>query len=305
MPNTEVYAMRSNRDGTMISVMKTMPDGPAKAVLQMAHGMAEHKERYAELCGYLAGRGYVTVMNDHRGHGASAARAEDLGFFGRDGARALVDDLRQITLSIRAEFPGLPVFLYGHSMGSLAVRAYRSLYEGDIDGLIVCGSPGENPAAGIGLSLAKGIALFRGERHRSALLANLTGGSLSARFASEGPYAWLSTDKAEVEKYEADPLCGFRFTANGYQALLGLMRMAYMPATAQKPDMPVHFLSGEDDPCMPDTKGFEAAVEAFRRDGYTRVTSAIYPGMRHEVHNERGREAVYRDLADVLDRFCG
>lgn len=306
MPSTSIYTIPSNRDGALISVMKTVPDGPVKAVLQMAHGMAEHKGRYGDLCRYLSDRGYATVINDHRGHGASVKSAEDLGYFGKDGARALVDDLHQITLSIRADFPGKPVYLYGHSMGSLAVRAYRALYERDIDGLIVCGSPGRNPAAGAGLLLAQATALFRGERYRSAFLANLTGGALSARFASEGsPFAWLSTQKEEVVKYEADPLCGYRFTVNGYKALLRLMRMAYTPARAQKPDMPIHFLSGSDDPCMPDAKGFEDAVEALRRDGYTRVTSKVYPGMRHEVHNERDRASVYRDIADLMDGWLG
>ena len=147
MPKTTEYTMKSNSDGLRISVLCIEPDTAPKAVLQMAHGMAEHKERYIGLMEYLASRGYVCVMNDHRGHGKSICFAEDLGYFGKVGAKYIVDDLHQITLDLRAKYPGLPLFLYGHSMGSLVVRCYRSIYEKDIDGLIVCGSPGRNEKA--------------------------------------------------------------------------------------------------------------------------------------------------------------
>lgn len=295
------YSVRSERDGTMLSVLKVSPESRIRGVLQMAHGMAEHKERYTAMMQFLADRGYVCVMNDHRGHGASVASEKDLGYFGKDGANALVDDLHQITTALRKEYPGVPLYLYGHSMGSLAVRVYRNRYEADIDGLIVCGSPGQNPAADAGIRLIKLLTVFKGGHGYSKLITKMTGG-MSARFANEGsPFAWLSTVHGEVEKYEKDPLCGFPFKLNGYQALMELMKQAYMPAKTAKPDMPVHFLSGADDPCMPDKAGFENAVNVMRANGCARVTSKLYEGRRHEIHNEDIREQVYADIADLLD----
>lgn len=303
MPKTTEYIMKSKCDGLNISVLKIEPDTAPKAVLQMAHGMAEHKERYIPLMEYLASRGYVCVMNDHRGHGKSICFAEDLGFFGRGGAKNLVDDLHQLTLDLRALYPGLPVFLYGHSMGSLIVRTYRSIYEQEIDGLIVCGSPGRNEKARTMAKLLHAFMTFHGAHARSGLVEKMTAVS-NKRFEHEGsPFAWLNSDPAEVQKYEDDPMCGYRFTLNGYHALAKLLVGAYMPMKTAKPDMPVHFLAGADDPCLPDEAGFMDAVEQMKQNGCRRVTHKLYPGMRHEIHLERDRQQVWQDLGDLMDSW--
>lgn len=299
------YKMRSQADGLNVSVLEIAPEGEPGAVLQMAHGMAEHKERYIPMMQALAGRGYVCVMNDHRGHGKSVAWEQDLGYFGKEGARYLVEDMHQLTGLLKEKYPGLPVYLYGHSMGSLAARVYRSLYEADIDGLVLCGSPGRNPGADAAIRIVSALTAVRGANYRSWLVEKMSSG-MAGKYAAEGSkFAWLSTDKAEVQKYEDDPLCGFRFTLNGYKALFKLLSAAYMSAPAKKPEMPVHFIAGADDPCLPDEKGFADAVAALRADGYRNVTQKLYPGMRHEIHNEKGREQVWADLADVLDQWNG
>ena len=185
MPKMTEYIVKSACDGLRLSVLKIEPDGEAKAVLQMCHGMAEHKERYIGLMEYLAQRGYACIMHDHRGHGKSICFAEDLGFFGRNGAKNIVDDVHQLTMEIRRDYPNLPVFLYGHSMGSLIVRVYRSIYEKDIDGLVVCGSPGRSPKA---KSLAKILHAFmtvHGAHARSGIVEKLTAVS-NKRFEKEG-----------------------------------------------------------------------------------------------------------------------
>lgn len=295
------FTIVSQRDGLHIDVVQVLPEGKPKAIFQMAHGMSEHKERFLPMMRFLAEHGYLCVMNDHRGHGKSLFADGGLGYFGRDGGKALVDDLHQITLELRKQHPGLPLFLYGHSMGSLAVRAYRNHYGQDIDGLIVCGSPGYNPARKAGRMLLSAMSLLHGEKYVSRTARNLVSGGFDLRFAEEGPDAWLTTDKEEVRKFQEDPLCGFAFTLNGYQSLLDLMGMAYAAPPAQNPDMPVHFISGEDDPCMPNKKGFEYAIHRIRKTGATHVTWKIYPGMRHEIHNEQDRQLVYQDILDKLD----
>ncbi|MBR7189135.1 MAG: lysophospholipase [Clostridia bacterium] len=296
----------SARDGLALSLCTVLPEGEPRALVQFAHGMAEHKERYLPFMEFLAQHGYATVINDHRGHGASVKSPEDLGYFYADGAAALVDDLHQITLWFRQQYPGKKLILFGHSMGALAVQVYRQKYDRDIDALVVCGNPGRNPATGAGLLLNRLMTLFRGERYISPLFVQMTTGSFSkAHPSSDTHNAWLSTNQDNVQRYDADPLCGFPFTLNGYRALLELMRDAYRPVPAGCPDLPVHFISGEHDPCAPDRKGFYDSVQRTKDAGYRHVTAKIYPGMRHEILNHTNHQIVYDDLLAIFDRWVG
>lgn len=305
MSRIKTLTIPSRRDGLPLSVCLATPDSDApKALVQLAHGMAEHKERYLPFMEYLADHGYAVLINDHRGHGASVRDPGDLGYFYADGADALVEDMHQLTLWFRDRFPGCKLFLFGHSMGSLAVRVYRQRYEGDINGLVVCGSPGRNPAAGAGLALNQVMTAIKGERYISQMFVNMTTGSFNKGYPRSGSAnAWLSTNQDNVQQYDADPLCGFPFTLNGYKALLKLMQDAYRPVSAGRPGLPVHFLSGAEDPCAPDEKGFIDAVERLRRDGYRNVTARMYPGMRHELLNHANRMEVYEDLLALFDSW--
>ena len=307
MSKTEMFTIPSAVDGLPLSVFVVSPeDGQPKGLVQFAHGMAEHKERYLPFMEFLAAHGYASIIHDHRGHGGSVKSPDDLGYFYAGGAKALVADVRQVARLFRAEYPGLKLFLFGHSMGSLAVRVYRQKYDGDIDALVVCGSPGPNPATGAGLLLNKVMTLFKGERYVSKLFVQMTTGSFNKGNPKDGSAnAWLSTNQDNVQKYDADPLCGFPFTLNGYRALLTLMRDAYRPAPAGHPELPVHFISGENDPCAPDRKGFDAAMERVKADGYRTVTAKMYPNMRHEILNHAEHRIVYDDLLALFDGWVG
>ena len=307
MSTTETLFINSAVDGLPLSTSVIAPDaGTPRALVQFAHGMAEHKERYFPFMRFLADNGYACLINDHRGHGASVKDPGDLGYFYAGGAGALVEDLHQLTLWFRKRFPGRKLFLFGHSMGSLAVRVYRQKYDEDIDGLVVCGSPGANPASGAGLALNKIMTAFKGERYVSPMFVNMTTGSFNKGNPKSGSAnAWLSTNQDNVKAYDADPLCGFPFTLNGYRALLELMRDAYKPVPAGHPEVPVHFISGENDPCAPDRKGFDAAVDRVRRDGYRRVTAKMYPNMRHEILNHAEHQVVYDDLLSLFADWLG
>lgn len=293
MFETEIFTLKSRCDGLELGMMLVRPAGEIRALVQLAHGMCEHKERYLPFMQYLAGQGCLCVINDHRGHGASVRSKEDLGYFYANGDQALVEDLHQISLWMKEKWPGLPLVLFGHSMGSLAVRAYCRDYDGEIDGLVVCGSPGENAAAGAGLAIIGLLSLLRGERHRSSLLQGMTIGAFARRFPDpQHPCAWISANMENVTAYEADPLCQFSFTLNGNRALLRLMRRAYGLKNGRA-DLPVYFCSGADDPCAPDAKGFERAMENMRRAGYAGVRGRMFPGLRHEILNETDKEAVF------------
>lgn len=280
------------------------PESPRAAIV-LIHGMAEHKERYFPFMTYLAEKGFACVIPDLRGHGASVPSEADLGYFGKKGRSKVIEDVLSVVQWTRNRYPGLKLFLFGHSMGSLIVRCFAKEYDAQIDGLMVCGSPSRNGAAGIGIFLTRVIGLFKGERYRSPMLENMSTGAYGKKFKGEAlTNAWLSTNKANVQAYNNDPLCGFTFTVNGYRnGLFRLMKDIYSPKgwAVAHPGLPVHFIAGSDDPCIISIRKFSEAVSFLRARGYREVTSKVYPGLRHEILNEIGREDVFRDVLARLD----
>lgn len=289
----------SEADGLEISYMKVLPEGEScRGIVQIVHGMSEYKERYIPFMEYLAGHGYLAVIHDHRGHGKSVKSREDLGYMYGGGAEALVGDIRTLNRMLHEEYPGVPLILFGHSMGSLAVRAYARKYDTTIDMLIVCGSPCENPARGFGVMIAKMEKKLFGDRHRSRFLEMVSFGSFARKFRKDECTSWICSDPAVAREYEQSEYCGFIFTDDGYLALFELMKEAYdvkhwHPGNQK---LPVLFVGGADDPCLGGVKGFSRSVKAMRRAGYVDVKGKLYPHMRHEILNEKEKEKVYRDL---------
>ena len=247
--------------------------------------------------------GYACVVHDLRGHGESVAGQDDLGYFGEKGLDALVEDLRQVSSYARDRWSGLPVYLLGHSMGSLIARAYLKRCP-DLDGLILSGTPSYQAAVVPAGLLISAIGKFRGERYRSALVNKLFFGNFNSRIKNPAsPFAWLNTDAAAVDAYDKDPLCGFPFTLNGFAALRNLLIDVYSPRGWAQPrkNMPVLFVSGGDDPCMISREKLNEAVNLMRNVGYVHVKVKVYDGMRHEILNEPRRDAVYADIEAFLE----
>lgn len=296
----------SEADGLEISVMAMMPqEKPYRAVVQLVHGMSEHKERYLPFMEYLAGKGYVTVIHDHRGHGKSVKSKQDLGYMYGGGAEAMLKDIGTVNRKTREIFPGIPLILMGHSMGSLAVRAFAAKHDDCMDMLIVCGSPSKNPARGLGEIIARTEKKLFGPRHKSKLLEMLSFGGYLMQFPGEkNKNAWVCSDKAVYEEYSKSALCGFTFTDDGYLALFELMKQAYDVKNwrCTKPDMPVLFIGGAEDPCIGGARKFAGALRAVRAAGYRDVKGKLYPGMRHEILNETEKHKVYRDIAVYMKK---
>lgn len=294
----EEITIRSNCDGLDLGVSIRIPEHPT-GILQLVHGMAEHRERYHDFMDYCAEHGLVVIIHDHRGHGASVKSKEDFGYFGKDGVENIVQDVHQLTEYVRGRFPRLPLTLFGHSMGSLVVRCYIQEYDRDIDGLIVCGSPSYKVGARVGILIAKLMQVFKGEKHRSNFVNNVAFASNMKKFKHEGnPNAWVVSDPAVLAAYDADERDGFIFTLNGFETLFKLMQRAYSKKgwAMQNPNLPVLFIAGEDDPCIIDEKHLQKAVEFLRQRGYHHVSSKLYPHMRHEILNEIGKAEVWRDV---------
>jgi len=275
-----------------------------RAVVQLVHGMAEHMGRYDRLAQVLNAAGYAVVGHDHLGHGPAAKQGE-LGYFGpRDGWDHLIEDMLKVTKYAKQRFPGARYVLLGHSMGSFCAREYLLRYGGELDGCVLSGT-GWHPAPLA--TAARAMAALCGllSWTKPANLVNSMGfGSYNKAFApARTPFDWLSRDEREVDKYVADPLCGFVFTARGFydmfgglKALSNLSRLQKMPKA-----LPVYFLSGAMDPVGENGKGVNAVARQFRDAGMQDVTVKLYPEGRHEMFNEINRDEVTADLIAWLE----
>ncbi len=298
------FTLQSAYDNLPLAGVIFVPSETPKGIVQLVHGMAEHKGRYAEFMEFLATNGYVAVCHDHRGHGESMATEADKGWFGDYSGRAVVEDTVAVTKYIKEAYPNLPLTLLGHSMGSLIVRNYIQEHDDLCDKLIVCGSPSANPLAGTAIFLEKTIRLFCGARRRSKLLKYLSTGAGAKKFHADGKNGWLSRNKESVAAFDGDEKCGFIFTCNGYENLFKLLKGTYAKKRyeVKNPCLPIHFVAGGEDPVIVSDLKWLKAIEFLRARGYLEVTGRLYEGMRHEILNEIGRDEVYNDLLAFIEK---
>lgn len=298
----ERFRLKSGYDDLNIAVGVCRPKTQPWAVVQLVHGMCGCKERFEPVMDFLSGNGIVCIANDHRGHGESLKETNDLGYFYSGGYKALVEDVRAVTDWGLKEFPGLPYYLLGHSMGSLAARIYVKQDDSALSGLIVCGSPSWNPMSVIGRILTGAACMIGLDRSRPGFLQAMTSDRYNRRFASEGPQAWTCSDPEVRRSFRENPRCNFRFTMNGANNLMKMMGQTYNLKgwKVSKPMMPILFISGSDDPCMISEKKFHKAARIMCKVGYRNVRSSIYPDMRHEVLNEIDKLDVWNEILDFM-----
>lgn len=295
--------LHSKMDQLPISVLISYPEKEPVAVLQLVHGMTEHKERYLPFMEYLNEAGYICVIHDHRGHGKSVRSKKDYGYFYENGKEALIEDTHQLTLYMKQKYKNLPYFLLGHSMGSLIVRCYMKRYDDEIDGLIVCGSPSNQAMVGLGIFLSKLMIFLKGDHGKGDFFQKLAFFRYNEGIKdSNSDNAWLSVNKENVRCYEEDPLCGFVFQLNGFLNLFYLMKETYSKKDWQlkNKELPICFLSGEEDPCLGNKKKFKKAVFFMKERGYQNTKAKLYPNMRHEILQETERALVYKDIYNLL-----
>jgi alpha-beta hydrolase superfamily lysophospholipase len=275
----------SDLDEDPLFVMQWKADSP-RAIVQIAHGAAEHLGRYDRLARFLGRQGYWVLGADHRGHGINAL-THGLGNFGPRGFAGILADMRRVTEAAHAQHPDLPIILLGHSFGSFAAQMYVMQQAELIDGLILSGTAAVD-------------RLLTG--------AELTSGMASANAAFEPArtsFDWLSRDESEVDAYVDDPLCGFELAPD---SLATMVRFVMEPehernmGLAVAKNLPVYVISGECDPIVgSDQYLSRALVERYIASGLRDVQHRIYPGGRHEMFNEINRDAVMQDLADWLN----
>lgn len=307
MMKSETFAFPSATGKHTLHGIAWIPDGPVRAIMQISHGMVEYIERYQPLAEYLTEKGILVVGHDHVGHGQSVSGPDEWGHFSvKNGGRTLVEDLHTLTLKLRRQVPGIPLFLMGHSMGSFVARRYMMTYGRDIDGAIVMGT-GNQPTYQLlaGQMLTALLTRLYGEGYRSPLMARLLFSRSNRRIPQpRTENDWLTKDTGIVDRYRCDPACSFRFTLNGYANLFALIRYVKKPAhiAAIPRDLPVILLSGEDDPVGDYGRAVQQVYESLKKRGLTDLTIKLYPEDRHELINETDRETVFKDIGNWLEQ---
>ena len=293
---TEKIKINSKVDNLEIECLLVVPDEEIKGIIQIAHGMNEHKERYLDFMGFLEQNGYACIINDHRGHGNSIKEKDDIGYFYDNNAEYVVEDLKQITEYITKKFKDKKIILFGHSMGSMIVRKYMEKYDDKIDGLIVCGSPSENKLAKLGLFFIKLLEGIKGERYRSKFIRNLMFNGYDKE--NEIKNSWICYNEEIVKKYKEDPLCQYEYTLNGMENIVKLMIDIYNPKLYQKKNLnlPIYFIAGKDDPVIVSEEKWNEAQNFLRNIGYREIQNKLYENMRHEILNEKENQKVYEDI---------
>ena len=275
-------------DGIPVQVYRWAPEGDARAVVQVQHGLGEHAGRYRRFAEALTAAGYLVYAPDGRGSGRTAGGA--YGKWGRDSWPGWVDDVARLRERLALDHPGMPLALFGHSMGSFATQQFL------VDAA--------------GSDLLPDAVVLSGTTEVSGLVPMLDSpepadlSAFNAGFEHRTGFEWLSRDPAEVDKYVADEGCGFESEPfRGIPTLLAATdpsRLAALPA-----DLPILLVSGDADPLAGGGAAVEVVGQRYRDAGLADVTVRLYAGARHELLNETNRDEVTADILEFLDRTVG
>lgn len=301
MANRKEFYFPSSDGKTSIHAVEWLPEGDPVGVYQIAHGVAEYALRYEPFAEFLNAKGFVVAANDHIGHGLSVAEdAAPLYFGEKDGWTHVVDDMFELRRQTGKKYPGIPYILMGHSMGSFLARTYLIRYPGSVTAAVIMGT-GQQPGYMVagGRLAAKLIGKKSGYDKFNETVDGLAFGAYNKPFEPKRTnYDWLSANEENVDKYIADPLCGGGATTGLFLEMLGGIGFIGKPSNLAKMDKntPVLFISGAMDPVGDLGKGTTKAYESFKKAGVKDVTLKLYPGLRHEILNEKEKDQVYADI---------
>lgn len=307
MTNMTEFTFLSTDGKTQLHGMRWEPEGGSvRAVLQICHGVAEHIARYDAFARYLNGLGIAVVGHDHLGHGLSLPEGGTPVYFGEGNTwNTVVDDIYVLHQRIRLWYPDVPLCIMGHSMGSFLTRTYLIRYPGTVKAAVIMGT-GWQPKAVIagGMAVAKAVGAVVGENGTSDLVTNLAFGAYNKLFAPNRTSCdWLSADEDNVDAYMADPLCGADATVGLFRQMLSGIRFNQKLSNLRQmdPRIPVLFVAGEKDPVGDCGNGVRRTYQEFRRAGVQDCTLKLYPGLRHEIRNEKAQQQqIFEDIGQWL-----
>lgn len=306
MPTFKDFYYDSSTGKNKIHAHMCVPDVKPRAVVQIIHGIAEYIDRYDDFMMFLATNGIVAVGNDHLGHGKSITAPEQKGFFAdENGWDYAVNDEEILRLAMKENYPEIPVIAFGHSMGSFLTRTHIIRFPQGFDAAIISGTGNQGAALVTGgLTMGNLVVSLKGPHHYSNFLNNLAFGSYNKIYDNpKTTHDWLTRDEAVVEKYLADPLCGFVPSCSLFRDMMvGVKFITNVKnLDAMNKDMPVYFMSGSMDPVGECGKGVELAYNNFLKAGMKDVTMKLYEGGRHEMLNEINNQEVYADILNWLN----
>ena len=293
----EAYFISSTGTDKIHSVIWANDEKEPTGVFQIAHGVSEHIDRYDEFARFLADKGFIVCGNDHLGHGLSVSDEHGYGFIAeRDGDIRMVDDMHILTLIMKKRYPGLPYFLFGHSMGSLCARVYATKFGDELKGLILCGTL-DIPASAVVLEEPlKYLCEKLGSETKvsNSLFDKLNTLGIKDKKTDKD---WLSANEENVQAFILDPLCGNDLKLGGIRDLVSLANSACCTTWALRVPygLPILIISGAKDPVGFNGKGVISVSDSLEEAGLEPKV-IMYPGFRHEILNEDNREAVFEDV---------
>ena len=277
-----------------------------KGIVQIFHGMAEHGKRYEDFAKFLNSNGFLVVANDHRGHGKTAEKVQDLGNIGKNGFLKIVEDEKKIYKGLKKSYPHLPIFIFAHSFGSFIGQEFLLESEDSIDGIVLSGSAYRR---GLDLKLAIFLAKLENiifeNNHKSIFLDRLSFYNFNKKFINkDSKFSWLTNDTSKVKDYENDPLCGFVFTSSSFYSFYRGIDQIFHPHRFSKlnKDIPILFLSGDLDPVGKYGKKVYKLHDFYKSLSFSNLSLKLYRDCGHEMINEINREKVYGDILKWINK---
>jgi alpha-beta hydrolase superfamily lysophospholipase len=282
------------KDGLELSCLYGKVENP-KALIQIVHGMAEHKERYNELIKFLNGYGFTVIISDLRGHGLSVNEKYPLGHI--ESIDELIDDQLIVTDFIKRDNPGVDLYMFSHSFGTCISRNYIMKHDTEIKRLILSGTVGYNLGCKLGSRI--GARKMKKDKYQmSDLLFSFTN-----NLSKKEDFGWLSVNEENIKVYMEDELCGFKFDVSGYYTLFSSvenLRKKELYECKNK-DLKILSISGKEDRTTLGTNGIKSNLRFLNKVGYQNTSFIEYPNMKHEILQEHDNEKVLKDILEFFE----
>ncbi|MDV4152320.1 alpha/beta fold hydrolase [Clostridium sp. AL.422] len=298
----------TNSEGSNISYLKWGSNKKPKGIIQLVHGMSEYIQRYDYFAQKLVADGYLVYGHNHCGHGDSSESIDKLGDIeGENKFYTMLEDIKVLNSIIKKENEGMPIILFGHSMGSFLSQRYIQEYGETIDGLILSGSNGKPKLfTKAGVLVCKFEMMLKGKGNRSKLMDKLSFGGFNSSVKSPNTdFDWLCSDDKEVNKYIEDDFCGFIYTTEFYLDLINGLWDIYKQENLDKIkkfNIPIFIFSGDRDPVGYMGKGIIDLYNTYNRIGVKEVNYKLYKGYRHEMLNEFNKDEVISDIISWVNK---
>jgi len=292
-------------DDHLIHIVKFSPDTPPIGHVHLLHGMVEHIGRYDDFATFLMNKGFVVTGHDHRGHGITAEKNGQYGYFAdKVGFERVAEDVREVLLHVRVDMGDIPLLLFGHSMGSFIARRYMQKYSDSLTKVVLSGTT-FNPGfmGDLGKAVGKLVSALKSPESEGALLNSMAFGGFNKQIKNpKTSFDWLSADETEVQKYIEDPLCGFIPTNRFYIDLFDGLKIIHQDTENNhiKKDLPVLVISGAKDPVGKDGKDIFKVANGLKNVGMTNVSVHLVEDARHEILNEVNKLLTYEIIANWM-----